>query len=82
MGLRRRGRLSDERLLCAAAARNGDLEELKALRAENFPWDWHTCAFAAEGGHLDVLQWARDNGCPWDENSRRLATEQWPEVFA
>ena len=34
----RRGRLSDERLLCAAAARNGDLEELKAMRAENFPW--------------------------------------------
>jgi hypothetical protein len=38
--LRRRGRLSDERLLCAAAARIGDLEALKALRrAENFPWD-------------------------------------------
>jgi hypothetical protein len=37
--LRRRGRLSDERLLCAAAARVGDLEALKALRrAENFPW--------------------------------------------
>jgi hypothetical protein len=38
--LRRRGRLSDERLLCAAAARVGDLEALKALRrAEKFPWD-------------------------------------------
>ena len=38
--LRRRGRLSDRRLLCAAAARVGDLEALKALRlAENFPWD-------------------------------------------
>ena len=37
--LRRRGRLYDERLLCAAAARVGDLEALKALRrAENFPW--------------------------------------------
>ena len=30
--LRRRGRLSDDRFLCAAVARNGDLEELKALR--------------------------------------------------
>jgi hypothetical protein len=30
--LRRRGRLSDDRFLCAATARNGDLEELKALR--------------------------------------------------
>jgi hypothetical protein len=34
--LRRRGRLSDECLLCAAAARIGDLEALKAFRAENF----------------------------------------------
>jgi hypothetical protein len=66
--LHRRGRLSDERLLCAAAARNGDLEALKALRrAENFPWDERTCSEAAEGGHLDVLKWARENDCPWDE---------------
>jgi hypothetical protein len=36
--LRRRGRLFDERLLCAAAARIGDLEALKALRrAGEFP---------------------------------------------
>ena len=55
--LRRRGRLSDERLLCAAAARIGDLEALKALRrAENFPWDKKTCYFAAEGGHLETLK--------------------------
>ena len=73
--LRRRGRLSDERLLCAAAARVGDLEALKALRrAENFPWDEGTCAYAAEGGHLEVLKWARANGCPWDEFwDRRIA---------
>ena len=45
--LRRRGRLSDECLLCAAAAMVGDLEALKSLRAENFPWDWWTCANAA-----------------------------------
>jgi hypothetical protein len=63
--LRRRGRLSDDYLLCAAAARTGDLEALKALRrAENFPWDWQTCCFAAAGGHLVVLKWARANGCP------------------
>jgi hypothetical protein len=64
--LRRRGRLSDERLLCAAAARIGDLEALKALRrAENFPWDKRTCRSAAMGGHLEVLKWARDNDCSW-----------------
>jgi hypothetical protein len=62
--LRRRGRLSDERLLCAAAARIGDLEGLKALRAGNFPWDLRTCAYAALCGHLDVLKWARESDCP------------------
>ena len=54
-------------LVCAAAARSGDLAELKALRAANFPWDSYTCARAARGGHLETLQWARANGCPWDE---------------
>src|SRR5210317_2637224 len=63
--LLRRGVLYDERLLCAAAARVGDLEALKALRrAENFPWDERTCRYAAKGGHLETLQWARANGCP------------------
>ena len=75
--LRRRGRLSDERLLCAAAARVGDLEALKALRrAENFPWDERTCRSAAKGGHLEVLQWARENGCPWYKSTRSLAAKK------
>jgi hypothetical protein len=67
--LRRRGRLSDDILLCAAAARVGDLEALKALRssAEKFPWDEWTCMQAAAGGHLEVFKWARENGCPWDD---------------
>ena len=65
--LRRRGRLSDECLLCAAAARIGDLAALKALRlAENFPWDETTCACAAEGDHRETLKWLRENDCPWD----------------
>jgi hypothetical protein len=64
---RRHGRLSDEDegLLCAAAARTGDIEAVKALRAENFPWDWRTCAFAAGGGQLKFLKWARTNECWW-----------------
>ena len=74
--LRRRGRLSDERLLCAAAARNGDLEELKAMRAENLPWGERTCAYAAKGGHLEMLKWARENDCPWDEKTRQCAASK------
>ena len=60
-----RGVLKDECLTCAATARNGDLEELKAVRAEKFPWDWETCALAAQYGHLEVLKWVRANNCPW-----------------
>ena len=62
-----RGLLSDNRYHypCAAAARNGDLQELKALRADEWPWTALTCMYAAKGGHLEVLQWARENGCPW-----------------
>ena len=67
--LRRRGPLKNESLLCAAAARNGDLEELQALREAKFPWDNWTCGFAAASGHLEVLQWAHENGCPWDEKT-------------
>ena len=70
-----RGVLRNKSLLCAAAARSGQLEELKALRAKNFPWDWRTCAYAAKGGHLEVLQWARANGCPWDEWTYSYAAE-------
>ena len=76
------GRLSRVKFLCAAAAGSGQLEALKALRAENSPWNEWTCTIAARRGHLHVLTWARENGCPWDEETRQLATEQWPGVFA
>ena len=61
-----RGLLEDEYLVCGAAARSGQLEELKALRAKNFPWNLSTCQLAASGGHLEVLKWARENDCQWD----------------
>jgi hypothetical protein len=69
----RGGRLSRRELLCQAAARSGQLEELKALRADGWPWNKYTCARAAEGRHIEVLQWLRANGCPWDENTCVLA---------
>ena len=47
-----RGRLRDYSLVCAAAARSGDLDELMSLRENHWPWDEKTCAHAARGGHL------------------------------
>ena len=73
--LQRQGRLSRKENLCQAAARSGQFEELKALRAENCPWDEETCAYAAEGGYLEVLQWARTNRCPWNEETCAIAAE-------
>ena len=63
----RGGHLSRREYLCAAAARSGQLEELKVLRADNTPWGRSTSYAAAKSGHLEVLQWMRANGCPWDE---------------
>ena len=65
--LQRRGLLPRQEHLCLVAARSGNLEKLKALRENYWPWDEGTCAAAAQGGHLEVLQWTRANGCPWDE---------------
>ena len=63
--LQRGGRLSRQELLCGAAARSGQLEELTVLRADGCPWGELTCAEAAKGGHLELLQWLRVNSCPW-----------------
>jgi hypothetical protein len=76
--LRRQGRLCNNRLLCAYAARGGHLEVLKWARENGCPWDEKTCAHAARGGHLKVLKWARENGCPWDEIDVRVRGERWP----
>ena len=46
------------------AAGAGQLEILKWLRENDFPWDEETCAAAALNGHLEVMQWLRANGCP------------------
>jgi hypothetical protein len=55
-------------MLCAAAARRGDLPMLRWLRIQaRADWNVGVCAAAASGGHLDVLKWLRREGCPWDE---------------
>ena len=71
--LQRGGNLSRQERLCEAAARSGQLEELKLLRENDTPWDRDTCWAAAKGGHLKVLQWLRTNNCPWDEETCRAA---------
>ena len=67
--MQRQGRLSRKVRVCETAARTGQLEELKTLRAVGWPWDRDTCSGAAKGGHLEVLQWLRANGCPWDKET-------------
>jgi hypothetical protein len=59
--------------LCTIAATEGQLEVLKWLRENDFPWSERTCNVAAQGGHLEVLQWAHANGCPWDWETCRMA---------
>lgn len=71
-----RGRLSHREYLCEAAARSGQLEELKALRLNDWPWGMRTALRAAKAGHLDVMQWARANGCPWNAGACRLAADR------
>jgi len=61
--------------LCTIAATEGQLEVLKWLRENDFPWSERTCNVAAQGGHLEVLQWAHANGCPWDEDTCSGAAE-------
>jgi hypothetical protein len=64
------GRLSDNKYLCHAAARSGQLKELKLLRAAGCLWDELTCAIAAAGGHLEAAQvGCASTDCRWDEET-------------
>ena len=71
--LQRQGHLSRQEFLCEAAARTGNLEELKALRADGWPWDWTTYSAAAGGEHLEMLLWECANGWSWDTPFCRAA---------
>jgi hypothetical protein len=76
--------------LLLRAARYGQLEQLRWLRARGCAWELckgdgeDACSSAAAGGHLAVLQWARADGCPWDTYTcseaaakRHLHVLQW-----
>jgi hypothetical protein len=66
LGEKRAAELGCFSALRQVAARVGNLEKLKLLRANDCQLDELTCTDAAQGGHLEVLQWARANGCPWN----------------
>jgi hypothetical protein len=66
LGEKRAAELGYFSALRQVAARVGNLEKLKLLRANDCQLDELTCTDAAQGGHLEVLQWARANGCPWN----------------
>ena len=75
--MHQRGDLDDDSdRLCVWAAKEGQLEILKWLRENDFPWDEKTCRLAAGGGHLEILRWAHSNGCPFDKKTRAWAARE------
>jgi len=56
--------------LCATAARRGDLEMLKWLRARGSFWDIWTVGEAQMHGHAHVLEWLADQDPPCPGASR------------
>ncbi len=54
--------------LCAQAARHGQLDALRWLRARHADWNETVCAFAAKRGNLAMLRYAREQAepCAWD----------------
>jgi|GEM_PF-2388217 len=60
-------------LVCAAAARGGNLDILKWARAQGYVWDSRTCLEAARAGSIPVLEWARSEGCPWNARIALIA---------
>jgi len=55
---------------CRGAARGGQLETLKWLRAQlpPAPWDEKVLEDAIGRGHLHILEWAVKQGCPGSHN--------------
>ena len=74
--LREHGRPWDASM-CSAATAGGNLEVLKWLCEQDYPWRHGTaCRAAARGGHLEMLMWLREQDCPWDASAVRAAAEE------
>lgn len=52
-----------------AAARDGNIDLLKAARERGCPWDWRTTSTAAYNDHWGLLEWAHEEGCPWNQTA-------------
>ena len=50
------------------AAKKGNFELLKWLRANHWIFNVTTCYSAAEGGNLEMLKWAIANGYEWEKD--------------
>jgi hypothetical protein len=57
-----------KKLLCAYAAKHGNLAVLQWLRLKKHPWDERTCSYAAMGGSVEALKYAHDTGCPCNKD--------------
>ena len=51
----------------AYAAKFGNLDNMKWLKANCCPFDKLTFSYAAKFGNLDNMKWLKDNGCPFDD---------------
>ena len=67
--------------VCMGAARGGQLETLKWLRAQlpPAPWDEDVFQSAIARGHLHILEWAAKHGCPGSHNltGSRVLPHKW-----
>ena len=64
--LQRQGHLSPQASLFESAPWTGNLDELKALRADGWPWDWTTYWEGAGWEDLEVLLWQWGSGWIWE----------------
>src|SRR5258706_16296097 len=56
-------------------AKYGNLDNLKWLLDNHFPFDEWTFAYAVERNNLDTLKWLLNNHFPFDEKTFAFATE-------
>jgi len=54
---------------CTEVACIGNLQVLKELHENDYPWDAKACEAAAGSGKLKCLMYLHEEACPWDETA-------------